>query len=369
MSSKKKIIFISHGLKIGGAEKFLISLANSLCSDFEITILAISSGNELLNELSKKVKYIEIKRKSKFDLKTILTLRKYLKQNTESIICNMDFFCFIYYRMANIFCKNSSPLFISYHSTILKNFKENFLTWIYTRFLRKSDKILTVSENQALYTSKKFKIKINQFLSIHNGIDVKKWIESNDQDYKNFIRNKYSIPLNSKLIVITAALRLEKNHEMAIKALSHLHNYHANKAYLLIVGGGTLLNEIKNEVANCKLNDYVIFTGSQNNVKPFYFASDIFSLTSFSETFSIAVLEAMACGLPCVITNVGGANEMVINGFNGYLSEVNEISMAENWDKALHQKFSENDIQNYTLENFNLEKMVNKYKLVFKQKN
>lgn len=365
MNSKNKLIFISHGLNIGGAEKFLISLANSLCLEFNTSILAISPGDALLHELAKEVNYSEIKRNRKFDLKTILSLRKILKENPTSIICTMDFFCFLYYRLASFGLKKSDKVFISYHSTILKNFKENFLTFIYTRFIRKKDMVLTVCNNQAVYTAEKFRIKLNQFYSIYNGVNVEYWKEENSQDIKKQIRTKYNIPLDANLIVITAALREEKNHVLGIRALKYLHEKLNNFSYLLIVGDGTFLNDIKKEVNECKLNEYVIFAGSQNDVKPFYYASNIFTLTSFTETFSIAVLEAMACGLPCVITNVGGANEIISDGFNGFLTEVNDISVAENWNTALNQNFSKNDIQKYVFEKFNLEDMVKKYYTIF----
>ena len=55
---KKKIIFISHGLRVGGAEKFLISIANAVRNHFSVNILAISEGKDLIHELSEKVKFI-----------------------------------------------------------------------------------------------------------------------------------------------------------------------------------------------------------------------------------------------------------------------------------------------------------------------
>ena len=365
MKNKKKLIFISHGLNIGGAEKFLISLANSLIINFEVQIVAISPGDALLHELSSSVKFIQIKRNKKIDLNTISELRKFLNKNHDSIVCNMDFFCFFYYRIACFLKRKENKTYISYHSTILKNKKENFLTWLYTRFLRKNDLILTVSKNQALYTSKRFGIKLNKFHSIHNGIDFSKWVNDDNIDFRKIIREKYSIPNDSKVIVITAALREEKNHVMAIRALYHMHINLNCKAYLLLVGGGDLFDDIKTEVLNNKLENYVVFAGSQNNVKSFYYASDIFSLTSFSETFSIAVLEAMSCGLPCVITDVGGANEMIISGENGYLSEVNEFSIAENWCKALNTRFSEKVIIEFVATNFDVKTMVRNYVSVF----
>lgn len=364
---KKKLIFISHGLNIGGAEKFLISLANSLTNKFEVEIIAISPGRDLLGELSENVTFREIKRNKKIDFKTISQLRNYMKINQGAIICNMDFFCFFYFKIATIFLHKNFKTFISYHSTILKNKKENILTWIYTRFIRKSDCILTVSENQAKYTSNKFGLNYKLFKTIHNGIDVAKWENIESIDFKKEIREKYHIPSDSKVIVITAALREEKNHILAIDALYYYHqNYNLNP-YLLLVGDGGMRNEIVSQIEKYDISKYVVFAGSQTDVKPFYYASDIFTLTSFSETFSIAVLEAMSTGLPCVITNTGGANEMVKDGFNGFLSEINQVSVAECWNKALNNDFSTEKIKNNVIDKFDIVSMVNNYITIFEK--
>ena len=361
----KKIIFISHGLNIGGAEKFLISLANYLSEKFIVEIVAISPGRDLLGELSNEVTFKEIKRVKKFDIKTIIELHKYLSKNKNAIVCNMDFFCFFYYRLSTIFLKSNNNTFISYHSTILKNRKENILTWIYTRFLRKRDCIITVSENQAKYTANKFGLNFSMFKTIHNGIDVSKWENNEFIDFKKQIRERYNIPFDSKVIVITAALREEKNHILAIEALNYFHHYYKSKPYLLLVGDGEMRNQIKSQIEKFDIMEYVVFAGSQSNVKPFYYASDIFSLTSFSETFSIAVLEAMSSGLPCVITNTGGANEMVKDGFNGFLSEINPVSVAECWNKAFNYDFSNELIKNNVIDRFDVLSMVNKYNTIF----
>ncbi len=362
---EKKIFFISHGLNIGGAEKFLISLANGLSENFDVTVIAISPGNTLLNELSEKVNFIQIERKRKIDFNTIFKLNQILKNNSNAIICSMDFFCFTYFRISTLFLKKQKS-YISYHSTILKNKKEYFLTWLYTRFLRKTDKILTVSKNQAAYTSKKFKINPKKFLTINNGIEIKKWGNISNFDFKKIIRSNYNIPLDAKVIVITAALRIEKNHINAIKALDYLHNTLNCNAYLLLVGGGDCFNLIEKQVLESKLEQFVVFVGSQKDVRPFYYASDIFTLTSDRiETFSIAALEAMACGIPCVLTNIGGANEMIVPYENGFISEIAFDSIANYWYMALNTSFSKQKIISRVADEFNIEKMINNYKKIF----
>jgi glycosyltransferase involved in cell wall biosynthesis len=361
-----KILFISHGLNVGGAEKFLISLSNSLSDSFKVKIVAISPGKDLLPELSNLIEFHEIKRKRKIDINTIFNLRKLILENPDSVICTMDFFCFLYYRLASFGSGNKRRVYISYHSTLLKSKKEYFLTKIYVKFLRKNDRIITVSKNQANFTANYFKIKKDKFYTIHNGINLDKWKIENAASLSQLTRNKFAIPHDSKVITITATFRKEKNHKMALQALKCLHDKFNTPAYLVLVGGGDMFDEIENQVNNLNLNKYVIFTGNQQDIKPYYYSSNIFSLTSDKiETFSIAALEAMACGIPCVLTDIGGANEMIENGTNGFLCDVNVDSIAETWYKALSSNFSNDKIQKIVYERFNETKMVNQYKTIF----
>jgi len=83
------------------------------------------------------------------------------------------------------------------------------------------------------------------------------------------------------------------------------------------------------------------------------------------ETFSIAALEAMSCGLPAVITDIGGAREMIIEGENGYLSATDEGSLAKNWGKALNRNFDPQGIHALIAEKFDAKLMVKEYKKYF----
>ena len=61
------------------------------------------------------------------------------------------------------------------------------------------------------------------------------------------------------------------------------------------------------------LKDYVLFLGKQENLEELYSVSDLFLLVSEKESFGLVALEAMACGVPCIGTNVGGIPEVIEN--------------------------------------------------------
>jgi N-acetyl-alpha-D-glucosaminyl L-malate synthase BshA len=96
-------------------------------------------------------------------------------------------------------------------------------------------------------------------------------------------------------------------------------------AKLMMVGDGP---EKENAELLCQqlgIEDKVIFFGNSNEVDQILHYSDLFVLPSETESFGLAALEAMACGVPVLSSNSGGLPEVNIDGFSGYLSEVGEV--------------------------------------------
>jgi glycosyltransferase involved in cell wall biosynthesis len=352
---------------VGGAEKFLILLSNSLIHDTEKqVVISLDETNTLRHELDLRINFITLPRKFKFDIKPVLKLRKLIRNEQPDTIFCVNFYSYIITRCAMLGLKTRAKRIISYHSTIHVTKKEHWLHKLYAYFLTKKDSIITVSSNQAIYTSKKYRIPLRKFITIHNGINVAQWSLPPDKpDPRLAIREEYGIPLSAKVIVISAAFRPEKNHLGAINALQLLHSAYQEEAYLLLVGDGIMKEEIVSLTRQLKLEKFVKLAGMQKDVKPFYYAADLFSLCSTSvETFSIAALEAMSCGLPVVLTNIGGASEMVDENINGCLCEPLDHSIADAWHKCLHHGYHSKMIQRYVEDNFGSEKMVSNYKKI-----
>lgn len=140
----------------------------------------------------------------------------------------------------------------------------------------------------------------NKIAVIYNGIDLQ-------CDYYNFtIKPKNEIPI----IVSVGRLVELKNYERAILALSKMSE---QKFEYWIVGSGFLEQHLKNLVKTLNLSTKVKFLGYQNNVPEILRQADIFLQTSLWEGFGLAVVEAMATGLPVIVSNVSGLKEVVSN--------------------------------------------------------
>lgn len=93
----------------------------------------------------------------------------------------------------------------------------------------------------------------------------------------------------------------------------------------LIVGDGPLFNELQALVEQQGLKGHITFAGFQSDVAPWFEKMDLLLFPSYREGLSVAILEAMASGLPVIATNVGGTREQVVDGVNGFVAEPGDV--------------------------------------------
>lgn len=139
-----------------------------------------------------------------------------------------------------------------------------------------------------------------------------------------------------------------------------------HKIKLLMVGDGPDRSRMEQVCREKNLCNHIMFLGKQENVEKVLGCTDIFVLPSAEESFGLALLEAMACGVPCVSTNAGGLKEVNIHGETGYTVDIGDIAaFAEHIDilisdHKLRHKFSEN-ARDFAISKYNSDKIVPLY--------
>lgn len=193
--------------------------------------------------------------------------------------------------------------------------------------LKKADIICSTSYDMKSETQKYTSKYINV---IPFGVDV-------DQFNNNSIYFKKN---NNEIIIgITKNLEPVYGIPFLLNAFKIVKNRIKNKEIkLLIVGGGSQMNYLKNLAKELNINENVIFTGtiSYTKIHEYHNLFDIFTICSLQESFGVAAVEAMACQKPVVASNVGGLKEVVTENETGYLVNVsNEIEYAEALEKLI----------------------------------
>jgi N-acetyl-alpha-D-glucosaminyl L-malate synthase BshA len=122
------------------------------------------------------------------------------------------------------------------------------------------------------------------------------------------------------------------------------------RARLILVGDGPDRPRVEQLVADWGLGDVVTVAGEQQNLVPFLSIADLFLLPSAQESFGLAALEAMACGVPVVASNVGGLPEIVDDGVTGFVCPPDAVdAMAERsisllTDPSLHARIAQHAV-------------------------
>jgi len=98
------------------------------------------------------------------------------------------------------------------------------------------------------------------------------------------------------------------------------------RARFILVGDGPVRVDIERRAAEYGLSDDVMFAGEQQDLVAWLSAADLFLLPSAKESFGLAALEAMACEVPVVASNVGGLPEVIEHGITGFLCPLDDVA-------------------------------------------
>lgn len=151
------------------------------------------------------------------------------------------------------------------------------------------------------------------------GVDSQRFIQV-DPIQKINLRDELGYNQHHFILLYIAEFIDRKNHKFIIEALPKLAQKIPNLK-LLLAGKGVLLDQIKNQVTELKLDEFVDFLGFRKDVHRFSLISDIGVSASKHEGLGLGLAEQMMCGVPIVATMDRGHKEMVVSGENGYLFE------------------------------------------------
>lgn len=207
-----------------------------------------------------------------------------------------------------------------------------------------SDVVTAVSESLVQQTYELLQPQ-KAIQTVYNFIDERVYYKKDKSDLKE----QYGILPEEKVVIHVSNFRKVKRVEDVIQSFYRIQKKVASK--LLLVGDGPEISVVCKMVRELGITDKVLFLGKQENVEDLLSISDLKLLLSEKESFGLVLLEAMACGVPSVGTNIGGIPEVIEHGVTGFLSEVGDVeNIAEQAisiliDPDLHKRFSENSIQ------------------------
>jgi len=183
--------------------------------------------------------------------------------------------------------------------------------------INNSDGVTAVSQSLKDQTLEYFKIK-KDIKVIYNFIDFKRFRKVDKDHFKRAIA-----PNNEKIIVHTSNFRKVKRVEDTIYIYQKVREKVDCK--LLLIGDGPERDGLERLCRELKMCDDIRFLGKQDAIEELLSIADLFLIPSASESFGLAALEAMACEVPVISSNIGGLPEVNIQGVTGFLSDVGDI--------------------------------------------
>ncbi|MEN0002543.1 MAG: N-acetyl-alpha-D-glucosaminyl L-malate synthase BshA [Bacteroidota bacterium] len=189
--------------------------------------------------------------------------------------------------------------------------------------INKSDGVTAVSNSLREQTYEYFEVN-RDIEVIYNFIDFDRFNKHNKDHFKKAIA-----PNGERILTHVSNFRKVKRVEDVIHVFQKVYDVIPSK--LLLIGDGPERNNLESLCRKIGLCHEVRFLGKQNAIEELLAVSDLFVMPSGSESFGLAALEAMACQVPVISSDVGGLPEVNIHGETGFLSQVGDVDdMADN---------------------------------------
>jgi N-acetyl-alpha-D-glucosaminyl L-malate synthase BshA len=230
--------------------------------------------------------------------------------------------------------------------------------------INKSDYVTSVSQSLKDDTLKLFKIK-NKIKVIPNFIELDKMKKDPLAPCHRSVMAKE----NERIITHISNFRKVKRIPDIIKIFYNIQK--EMPAKLMMVGDGPEKEKAEILCMELGIYDKVIFFGNSNEIDKILCLTDLFLLPSETESFGLAALEAMACGVPVISSNSGGLPEVNFEGISGYLSNVGNVEeMAANAIKILKDDKTLSEFKANALEvakKFDIKNILPKYEALYQK--
>jgi glycosyltransferase involved in cell wall biosynthesis len=190
------------------------------------------------------------------------------------------------------------------------------------RLSRRADAIISLSQ-QITQELLEQGFDRERIVEIPNGVDIHRFAPVNAAE-KTRLRRELGLPQEGQLVIYTGRLHYQKGLDTLLRAWKEVCQTHP-QAHLVLVGQGPEREKLETLAADLELGASLHFLGHVEPILPYVQASDVFVLPSFFEGLSNALLEAMACGLAVVTTNIGGTCEVIRPEVDGLLVEPGDV--------------------------------------------
>lgn len=323
---KIKILHVYTIMNRGGAETFIMNVFRNIDRDrYQFDFLCTSNGkgdydDEILSLGGHIYHYDSFSQKNVF--KVICDTKKIIKEHGpyDVIHIQFQFYSAVYCIAAKI--AGIKQIIVHSHNASDKD-NNGFVRKIYFTIARKVIGLFSTNRLACGEKSGRFLFGNNMtFQTIYNGMNIKEYSKVDIEKMQQLI-SKYE--LKNKLIIgHVGRFEKQKNHDFFIKIAKEFLNRKVDFK-IILVGRGTGFDEFKNKVRKENLDNYFIFAGIQQETNVYYKLFNVLVMPSLYEGFPVSIVESLACGTPCVLSDTITKEVNLIDNMCSFISLNDDI--------------------------------------------
>lgn len=313
-----RLMFVTGSLPDGGAERHTIGLQEALAQrGHDCHAVCVKPLRKPVATANGARRAHSLEARGYLDWNAVARFTEMLSQVRPQVIVAANAYALMYAALARVRARLQSRLVVVWHTTRLLNLKERLQMLVYRPLFWNADCSVFLCQRQWRHWRRRGVLSGRNEV-IYNGIDLAAYRDDSTAADRARLRARLGWSPSDYVIGIPALLRVEKNHVQLLEAVRCLREL-GIPARALLIGDGELRGALEQRIADLGLGGAAAITGLQQDVRPWIAACDVVTLCSVTETFSLAALESMAMGRAVVLSDVGGAAEMVVPGCNGLL--------------------------------------------------
>jgi glycosyltransferase involved in cell wall biosynthesis len=314
------ILQISSASSFGGGERYVVDLTNALVARGHDVYVAVRPGSPLTRHLQlSSEKIVTLPLRNALDVQSARELEKFVRRKEIDVVhahMARD------YSLASYAAHRRQTKFIVTRHVLFK------LNRLHRHTLSRAARVIAVSQAVAKELRTSQVVRNDQIAVIHNGIDVESIRKTCAVLHRGvFLRTiglPVGVPYDGALVGSIGELRTLKRHDDFIRAAALILKEFPETQFVL-AGVGEVREQLEKLVAELRLTDRFHFLGWLDDADKLLCAMDVFVSASETESFGLAIVEAMAAGTAVVATATEGAQEVIDDQKTGLLVPIGDV--------------------------------------------